>query len=51
MFLNPYKSIVHPHLEYAVTVSTALFKKDMVTLEKSHTISLKNQSLNISRKA
>ena len=33
MFLNLYKSIVRPHLEYAATVCTPLFKKDMITIE------------------
>ena len=34
MFLNLYKSIVRPHLEYAVTVCTPLFKKAMIAIEK-----------------
>ena len=33
MFLNLYKSIARPHLEYAATVCTPLFKKDMITVE------------------
>ena len=33
MFLNLYKSIVRPHLEYAVMVCTPLFKKDMIAIE------------------
>ena len=33
MFLNLYKSIVRPHVEYAVTVCTPLYKKDMVAIE------------------
>ena len=33
MFLNLYKSIVRPHLEYAATVCTPLFKKDMIAVE------------------
>ena len=33
MFLNLYKSIVRPHLEYAATVCTPLFKKDMIAIE------------------
>ena len=33
MFLNLYKSIVRPHIEYAVTVCTPLYKKDMITIE------------------
>ena len=33
MFLNLYKSIVRPHLEYAVTVCTPLYKKDMIAIE------------------
>lgn len=33
MFLNLYKSIVRPHLEYAVTVCSPLYKKDMLAIE------------------
>ena len=33
MFLNLYKSIVRPYLEYAATVCTLLFKKDMIAIE------------------
>ena len=33
MFLNLYKSIVRPLLEYAVTVCTPLFKKDSIAIE------------------
>ena len=33
MFRNLYKTIVRPHLEYATTVCTPLFKKDMVAIE------------------
>ena len=33
IFLNLYKSVVRPHLEYAVTVCTPLYKKDMVAIE------------------
>ena len=33
MFLNLYKSIVRPHIEYAVTVCAPLYKKDMITIE------------------
>ena len=33
MFLNLYKSIVRPHLEYAVTVCAPLYKKDMIAIE------------------
>ena len=32
IFLNLYKSLVRPHLEYAVTVCTPLYKKDMVAI-------------------
>ena len=33
MFLNLYKSIVRLHLEYAVTVCSPLYKKDMIVIE------------------
>ena len=33
MFLNLYKSIIRPHVEYAVTVCTPLYKKEMVAIE------------------
>ena len=33
MFLNLYKSIVRPHLEYAVTVCSPIYKKDMIAIE------------------
>ena len=33
MFLNFYKSIVCPHVEYAVTVCTPLYEKYMVAIE------------------
>ena len=33
IFLNLYKSLVIPHLEYAVTVCTPLYEKDMVGIE------------------
>ena len=33
MFLNLYKSLVRPHLEYAVTVCAPLYKKDMIIIE------------------
>ena len=33
MFLNLCKSIVRPHVEYAVTVCAPLYKKDMVSIE------------------
>ena len=33
MFLNLYKSIVRPHIEYAVTVCAPLYKKDMIAIE------------------
>ena len=33
IFLNLYKSVVRPHLEYAVTVCTPLYKKDMIAIE------------------
>ena len=33
MFRNLYKTIVRPHLEYATTVCTPLFKKDMIAIE------------------
>ena len=33
MFLNLYKSIVHLHVEYVVTVRMLLYKKDMVAIE------------------
>ena len=33
MFLYLYKSIVRPHIEYAVTVCEPLYKKDMITIE------------------
>ena len=33
MFLNLYKSLVRPHLEYATSVWSQMFKKDSITLE------------------
>ena len=33
MFLNLYKSIVRPHLEYAVTVCSPLYKKKIIVIE------------------
>ena len=33
IFLNLYRSLVRPHLEYAVTVCTPLYKKDLVAIE------------------
>ena len=33
MFRNLHKTIVRPHLEYAITVCTPLFKKDMIAIE------------------
>ena len=33
MFLNLYKSIVRPHLEYAVTGCSPLYEKDMIVIE------------------
>ena len=33
MFLNLYKSIVRPHLEYAAMVCKPLFKKGMIAVE------------------
>ena len=33
MLHNLYKTIVRPHLEYATTVCTPLFKKDMIAIE------------------
>ena len=33
MSLNLYKSSVRPHLEYAVTVRSPLYKKDMIVIE------------------
>ena len=33
MFLNLYKSLVRPHLVYAVTVCAPLYKKDMIIIE------------------
>ena len=33
VFLNLYKSIVRPHLEYASTVWSVLYKKDCVSFE------------------
>ena len=33
MFLNLYKSIVRPHLEYATTVWSPIYKKDKITIE------------------
>lgn len=33
MFLNLYKSIVRPHLEYAATIWSPMFKKDKVIIE------------------
>ena len=33
MFLNLYKSIERPHLEYAVTISSPIYKKDMILIE------------------
>ena len=36
MFLNLYKSIVRPHIEYAVTVCAPLYKKDMIAIKKKN---------------
>ena len=36
MFLNLYKSLVRPHLEYATSVWSPMFKKDSITLENVH---------------
>ena len=33
MFLNLFKSLVRPHLEYATSVWTPQFKKDMIAIE------------------
>ena len=33
MFRNLYKTIVRPHVEYATTVCTPLFQKDMIAIE------------------
>ena len=33
MFRDLYKTIVRPHVEYATTVCTPLFKKDMIAIE------------------
>ena len=33
MFLNLYKSLVRPHLEYATSVWSPMYKKDSITLE------------------
>ena len=33
VFLNLYKTIVHPHLEYASTVWSVLYKKDCISIE------------------
>ena len=33
MFLNLYKSLVRPHLEYAITVCALLYKKDTIIIE------------------
>ena len=33
MFLNLYKSLVRPHLEYATSVWSPLYKKDMIAIE------------------
>ena len=33
MFLNLYKSLVRPHLEYATSVWSTMYKKDSITLE------------------
>ena len=33
MFCDLYKTIVRPHLKYATTVCTPLFKKDMIAIE------------------
>ena len=33
MFLSIYKSIVRPHLEYASSVWSPMFKKDKILLE------------------
>ena len=33
MFLNLYKSIISPHLEYDVTAFKPLYKKDMIAIE------------------
>ena len=55
MFLNLFKSIVHPHVEYAVTVCTPLYKKDMAAIENVQRRATKlvqnDKSPNIPRKA
>ena len=33
MLFNPYKSTVRPHLEYATTVWSPIYKKDKITIE------------------
>ena len=33
IFLNLFKSIVRPHIEYASSVWSPVFKKDMIALE------------------
>ena len=33
MFLNPFKSVVRPHLEYASTVWSPVYKKDKIAIE------------------
>ena len=33
MFLSIYKSVVRPHLEYASSVWSPLFKKDIILIE------------------
>ena len=35
MFLNLYKSLVRPHLGYATSVWSPMYKKDSITLEKA----------------
>ena len=37
IFLNSFKSLVHPHLEYASTVWCPVFKKDRVAIENVQT--------------
>ena len=41
MFRNLYKTIVRPYLEYATTVCTPLFKKDMIAIENVQRLATK----------